>query len=68
MNGFLILQQGFNGGGYMRKQCEIILNTTWGYCMRPIKCQSIAEAIKMAEETGMAFRIFVDGKCVKTGW
>lgn len=51
----------------MSKRCEIIFNTKWGYCMQPVKCKSIAEAIRMAKEKGMAFRIFVGGKCVKNG-
>lgn len=52
----------------MSKQCEIIFNTKYGYCMQLIKCKSIAEAIRMAKEREMAFRIFVNGKCVRTGW
>ena len=36
--------------------------------MTPIECKSIAEAIRRAKEEEMAFRIFVDGKCVKSGW
>lgn len=52
----------------MSKKCEIIFNTRWGYCMQHIKCKSIAEAIREAKEIGMAFRIFVDGRCVKSGW
>lgn len=50
------------------KECTIIFNTKWGYCMTPIKCNSISSAIKLAKEEQMAFRIFVDGKCVKNGW
>lgn len=50
------------------KECEVIFNTKWGYCMTPIKCKSIVEAIRLAKQKEMAFRIFVDGKCVKTGW
>ncbi len=52
----------------MSKKYEIIFNTRWGYCMQPIQCKSIAEAIRKAKETGMAFRVVVDGKCVKSGW
>lgn len=52
----------------MSKQCEIIFNTKYGYCMQLIKCKSIAEAIRIAKEREMAFRIFVNGKCVRTGW
>lgn len=50
------------------KLCEIIFNTRWGYCMQPIKCKSIAAAIQLAKEEKMAFRIFINGKCVKSGW
>lgn len=48
--------------------CEIIFNTKWGYCMTPIKCKSIAEALRLAHEREMAFRIFVNNECVKRGW
>ena len=44
------------------KECTIICNTRWGYCMTPKKCKSIAEAIRYAKEMEMAFRIFVNGK------
>lgn len=50
------------------KPCEIVFNTKWGYCMTPIECKSITEAIRIAKEEGMAFRLFVGGKCVKSGW
>ena len=50
------------------KPCEIVFNTKWGYTMQPIKCKSIAEAIRLAKSEEMAFRIFVENKCVKTGW
>lgn len=50
------------------KPCKIVFNTKWGYCMTPIECKSIAEAIRLAKEEEMAFRIFVNGKCVKSGW
>ena len=52
----------------MSKQYEIIFNTQWGYCMKPVKCKSITDAVRTAKETEMAFRIIVDGECVKTGW
>ena len=50
------------------KECEVICNTRWGYCMTPYKCKSISEAIRYAKDLGMAYRIFVDGVCVKSGW
>ena len=52
----------------MSKPCKIIFNTKWGYCMTPVKCKSIAEAIRLAKETQMAYRIFCGGKCIKRGW
>lgn len=50
------------------KECTIICNTKWGFCMTPVKCKSIREALRYAKETGMAYRIFIDDKCVKSGW
>lgn len=50
------------------KECTVICNTRWVYCMTPKKCKSIAEAIRYAKEMEMAFRIFVNGKCIKSGW
>lgn len=51
----------------MAKECEIIFNTKWGYCMSPVKCRSVADALKTAKENGMAFRIFARGKLIKSG-
>ena len=48
--------------------CTIVMNTKNGYCMRPIKCRSIAEAVRTAREYGLAYRIFVNGVVVKSGW
>ena len=50
------------------KQCQIYYNTKWGYVMHPKTFKSIAAALRDAKEEGMAFRIFVNGKCVKSGW
>ncbi len=50
------------------KECIVICNTKWGYCMAPHKCKSIREAIRYAKGTGMAYRIYVNGECVKNGW
>lgn len=50
------------------KKCTLILNTKWGYCMQPILCNSISEALKKAKDSEMAYRILVDGKMVKRGW
>lgn len=50
------------------KECIVICNTKWGYCMTPRKCKSIREAVRYAKEMEMAYRIFIDGKCIKSGW
>lgn len=49
------------------KECIVICNTRLGYCTPPVKCKSISEAIRYANDMGMAYRIFVDGRCVKRG-
>lgn len=50
-------------------ECTIIFNTTYGYCMKPQKCRSISEALRLAKNNGMAYRIFgKDGKFIKSGW
>lgn len=49
-------------------KCKLVMNTRWGYCMQPIECKSISEAIRIAREEEMVYRIFVDGKCIKSGW
>lgn len=48
--------------------CTVICNTKNGYCLTPKQCNSIREAIKYAKELDLAYRIFVDGKCIKSGW
>ena len=50
------------------KPCVIVFNTRWGYMLTPIECPSIRAAERLAREEGMAFRIFVDGRLVKSGW
>lgn len=50
------------------KECTVICNTKLGYCMTPHKCKSINEAIRYAKRLDMAYRIFIGGKCVKSGW
>ena len=50
------------------KECTVICNTKWGYCLQPYKCKSISEAIRYAKSLDMAYRIFVDEQCVKSGW
>lgn len=51
------------------KKCKIIFNTTYGYCMRPIECDSISSALRLAHETNMAFRLFDEnGNKIKHGW
>ena len=48
--------------------CTIICNTRNGYCLTPVECKSISEAIRYAKETKLAYRIFVDNKVIKRGW
>ena len=48
--------------------CTVICNTRNGYCLTPKQCNSINEAIRYAKEMKLAYRIFVDGKCIKSGW
>ena len=50
------------------KECEIVFNTKYGYIFQPIKCKSITEALRLAEERGEAYRIFCDGKLIRRGW
>ena len=37
------------------KKRILVLNTKNGYCMQPKKCRSVAEALRTAEDAGMAF-------------
>lgn len=50
------------------KECKVICNTRWGYCMTSYKCKSISEAIRYAKELDLAYRIFADGKLIRSGW
>ena len=50
------------------KRCTVICNTRNGYCISPYECKSISEAIRYAKELDLAYRIFVDGKLVRSGW
>jgi len=50
------------------KECIAIFNTRNGHCLQPYKCKSISEAVRQAKELKLAYRIFIDGKCVKSGW
>ena len=50
------------------KECTVICNTRWGYCLQPYRSKSIRQAVKYAKDLDLAYRIFVDGKCVKSGW
>lgn len=42
------------------KKCLLVMNTRSGYIMSPIKCKSMAEAKRIAEKMGFAYRIFPD--------
>ena len=48
--------------------CKLIMNTKNGYILSPIDCKSINAALKIASENGLAYRIFVNGQLVKSGW
>lgn len=50
------------------KKCIVVCNTKNGYCLTPYECNSINEAVRYAKELDLAYRIFIDGKCVKSGW
>ena len=50
------------------KECIVICNTRSGYCLTPYKCKSIRQAVAYAKSLGLAYRIFVDDVCVKSGW
>lgn len=50
------------------KKCTLLLNTRNGYVLQPIECKSIAEAMREARESELAYRIVIDGKVVKSGW
>ena len=48
--------------------CTLIMNTKNGHICSPIQCSSIRKALKTAKEYGLAYRIFVNGQLIKTGW
>ena len=51
------------------QNCTLIVNSRNGYCFTPEKHPSISSAIKSEKESfGFAYRIFVDGKCVRRGF
>ena len=49
----------------MSKECTIICITKGGCKLPPHKCNSISEAIRYADMLGTAYKIFIDGECVK---
>lgn len=53
----------------MAKRCYVIVNTKWGYCCQPHYCNSISEAVRYANDLGMAYRIFdMNNNLIKKGW
>lgn len=50
------------------KECTVICNTRNGYCLAPYKCNSIRQAVAHAKSLDLAYRTFIDGVCVKSGW
>lgn len=51
------------------KECKLIINTANGYCFPTETHPSISSAVRSAKESfGFAYRIFIDGKVVKSGF
>lgn len=52
------------------KDCYIIYNTRWGYCLQPHYFKSVSAAIRDAKKTKMAFRLFSTngGKLLQKSW
>ena len=54
----------------MKTLCQIIFNGPKdGFVFTPIICESISEALKLAKEWAMPYRIFdMNGKFLRKGW
>ena len=51
------------------QKCTLIVNTRNGYCLTPEEHSSIKEAARAAKESfGFAYRIFVNGKNIRSGY
>lgn len=50
------------------KECVVVCNTKWGYIMQPQRFNSITKGMLFAKKCNMAYRIFVDGELIKSGW
>ena len=53
-----------------RIKYTLIINCKNGYCLAPVECGSISEAVKKGNEgIGFAYRIFdMDGKIIRRGF
>ena len=52
-----------------RIKCQLIMNgQKTGYIFTPIDCSSIKEALDIAKDFGFPYRIFANGKQIKSGW
>lgn len=50
-------------------KCTLYINTRNGYEMKPIKCNSISEAVRIAHESwGFYYRVLVDEEVVRKGF
>lgn len=51
-------------------KCKLVVNTRNGYCLTPVKCNSIREAVREAKEyCAFAYRIFDEsGKQIRSGF
>ena len=50
-------------------RCTLKMNSPLnGYEYQPIECNSISEALRIAERQGSPYRIYVKGKLVRKGW
>lgn len=53
-----------------RNKCTLIINCRNGYCLTPVECNSVSEAVMKGKEgTGFAYRIFDSkGEILKRGF
>jgi hypothetical protein len=50
-------------------ECTLIVNTSNGHNCQPIKCKSIASAVRIGKSScGFAYRVFVGNKVVRSGY
>ena len=59
------------GNETMKKliECDVVVNTRWGYVFQPYHAKSITEGVNWARKSGgFAYRVFVNGKLVRRGF